>query len=93
MRIRKLRVERGLTIVDLIKRTGIHAAHIKNIESGKHSANARTLRAIAKALDVTPADLLNHDVDDDIGYLVELMRKWPDCAKDILRRVKPLVVN
>jgi hypothetical protein len=58
------------------------------------AANINTLRAIAKALGVTPLDLLNHDTEnDDIGHLAELMRKRPDYVRKIMLKVRPLVKN
>ncbi|HRI71513.1 MAG TPA: helix-turn-helix transcriptional regulator [Polyangium sp.] len=94
MRIRKLRMEQGTSLRDFGKRAGVHPFHVMAIELGQIAANTKTLRAIANALGVKPLDLLNHDAEyDDIGYLVELMRKQPDFVEKILLKVKPLVEN
>lgn len=94
MRIRKLRTERGLSLRDFGKMAGVHPFHVMAIELGQLATTTKTLRSIANALGVAPLDLLNHDADnDDIGHLVELMRKQPDCVHKILLRVKPLVEN
>ena len=94
MRIRKLRTEQGVSLRGFGKRARVHPFHVMAIELGQLTANTKTLRAIANALGVAPLDLLNHDTDgDDLGYLVELMRKDPDCVAKIKKKVKPLVEN
>ena len=94
MRIRKLRIEQGLSLRDFGKRAGVHPFHVMAIELGQIAANTKTLRSIANGLGVAPLDQLNHDTEnDDMGHLVELMRKQPDCVQKIKLRVKPLVEN
>jgi transcriptional regulator with XRE-family HTH domain len=93
MRIRKLRTERGISLRDFGKRAGVHSFHVMAIELGQLAANTRTLRAVANALDVKPVDLLNHDIDDDIGHIVELMRERPEVIAIIRDRLRPLVEN
>jgi len=94
IRIRKLRSEQGLSLRDFGKRAGVHPFHVMSIELGQLSANTKTLRSIAKALGVAPLDLLNHDIEgNDIGHLVEMMRKQPEAVRKIMLRVRPLVEN
>ncbi len=94
MRIRKLRMEQGVSLRDFGKRAGVHPFHVMAIELGQLAANTKTLRSIAKALGVAPLDLLNCDPEnDDMGQIIELMRRDPDCVQKIMRRVKPLVEN
>lgn len=94
MRIRKLRMEQGFSLRDFGKQAGVHPFHVMAIELGQLAANTKTLRSIANALGVAPMDLLNHDTDgDDIGHLVEMMRKQPDAVGKIMQRVRPLVEN
>lgn len=88
MRIRKLRMERGASLRALGKRAGVHPFHIMAIELGQLAANTKTLRSIAVALDVAPLDLLNCDHEgNDLGHLVELMRKHPESVSKIKQRV------
>lgn len=94
MRIRRLRIERGISLRQFGRRSGVHPFHVMAIELGQLAANAKTLRSIAKGLGVAPLDLLNHDTEnDDLGHLVELMRKQPDCVRRIMLKVRPLVEN
>jgi transcriptional regulator with XRE-family HTH domain len=94
MRIRKLRMEQGISLRDFGKHAGVHPFHVMAIELGQLATTTKTLRAIAKALGVAPLDLLNHDpANDDLGQIVELMRKQPDCVQKLMIKVKPLVEN
>lgn len=92
MRIRKLRVEQRISLRDFGKRAAVHPFHVMAIELGQLAANTKTLRAIAKGLGVEPFDLLNHDIEnDDIGHIIEMMRKQPDSVHKIRLIVRPLV--
>lgn len=94
MRIRRLRMEQKLSLRDFGKQAGVHPFHVMAIELGQLAANTKTLRAIAKALGVAPLDLLNHDTEnDDMGHIIEMMRKDPDCIAKIRNKVRPLVEN
>jgi transcriptional regulator with XRE-family HTH domain len=94
MRIRKLRMEKGVSLREFGKQAGVHPFHVMAIELGQLAANTKTLRSIAKALGVAPLDLLNHDTEnDDIGHLIEIMRKDPDNVRKIMLKVRPLVEN
>jgi len=94
MRIRKLRLEQGMSLRDFGKHAGVHPFHVMAIELGQLATTTKTLQAIAKALGVKPVDLLNHDPEnDDLGHILELMRKQPDCVRKIMARVMPLVEN
>jgi len=82
MRIRKLRIERGLTLRDFGLRAGVHPFHVMAIELGQLATTTKTLQAIAKGLGVAPVDLLNHDAEhDDVGYIVEKIRQDPDVLR------------
>lgn len=94
MRIRKLRNEQGVSLRDFGKLSGVHPFHVMAIELGQLAANTKTLRSIANALGVAPLDLLNHDPEnDDMGHLIELMRKDPEYVQKIKLKVQPLVEN
>jgi transcriptional regulator with XRE-family HTH domain len=94
MRIRKLRMEQKISLRNFGKRAGVHPFHVMAIELGQLAANTKTLRSIANALGVAPLDLLNHDPEnDDMGHIIEVMRKDPDCVQKIRLKVKPLVAN
>lgn len=88
MRIRKLRMERGVSLRVLGRHSGVHPFHVMAIELGQLAANTKTLRSIAVGLGVAPLDLLNCDTEgNDLGHLVELMRKHPESVAQIMQRV------
>jgi transcriptional regulator with XRE-family HTH domain len=57
-KIRKLRKERGWRQLDLAEHSGVHEVHISDLERGTREIGFRTLTAIAKALEVTLAELV-----------------------------------
>jgi transcriptional regulator with XRE-family HTH domain len=58
-RVRELRIEAGLSQVDLAKAAGIRQATISRIETGQATrVTVDMLEAIAQALGCEPADLL-----------------------------------
>jgi transcriptional regulator with XRE-family HTH domain len=94
MRIRKLRMEQGISLRDFGKKAGVHPFHVMAIELGQLATTTKTLRSIANALGVASLDLLNHDPEnDDMGHIVEMMRKHPDCVPKIRQKVRALVEN
>lgn len=52
-RIRQLRMERGISQIELAERAGLVQPHIVRIEQGRYSVGLDTLQAIAKALGCT----------------------------------------
>jgi transcriptional regulator with XRE-family HTH domain len=61
-RIRLLRLERGLSQVDIEKAAGISRSHLSNIESGKiENPGLHTLERIAAALKISISYLFHFD--------------------------------
>lgn len=58
-RVRALRRERGWTQETLAQRAGLHEKHPGPIEHGYRNIRFTTLCALARALDLTPAQLLD----------------------------------
>ncbi len=92
-RIRALRMAQRLSLRDFGKLAGVHPFHVMAAELGQVAINTKTLGAIAKALGVTPADLLNVDVEADLGFVLELMRTRPEVVAEVGKRARGLVVN
>ncbi|HEY6073898.1 MAG TPA: helix-turn-helix transcriptional regulator [Anaerolineales bacterium] len=57
-RVREVRQQKGLTSYELARRSGIARPNISRIERGKHVASVDTLERLARALGVSPAQLL-----------------------------------
>jgi transcriptional regulator with XRE-family HTH domain len=60
-KLRRLRRARALSLRDLGERSGIAFDTIDRLELGKQDAQARTVRALAQALNVEPAELMEGD--------------------------------
>ena len=60
-KLRRLRRARALSLRDLGGRSGIAFDTIDRLELGKQDAQARTVRALAQALNVEPAELMEGD--------------------------------
>jgi len=77
-RVRVLRFERGLSMLDLAKMAGCSPDGLMQIELGRSAMTIKTMRKLAHALKVKPFDILNHDTQtDDVGYILERIRLDP----------------
>jgi transcriptional regulator with XRE-family HTH domain len=56
--VRRLRVERGWSQDVLADRSGLHRAHIGEIERGQTNVTLQTLKTLADSFDVRITDLL-----------------------------------
>jgi transcriptional regulator with XRE-family HTH domain len=80
-RIRIIRLETGLSLRDLAQKAERSVDSIMQIELGRSAISTGMLRDIANGLNVRPFDLLNLDAqNDDLGYIIELMRQNPKTA-------------
>ena len=57
--LRKLRLERGLSLRTLGVMAGIHAVSLVRLEGGKFDPRLSTLRKLAQALEVSVCDLVD----------------------------------
>jgi transcriptional regulator with XRE-family HTH domain len=57
-RLKALRHQRVLTLRELEQRSGVAYNTIWHLENGKRGAQPRTLRKLARALDVEPEELV-----------------------------------
>ncbi len=62
-RLRELRRERALALRELGELSGISLQTIWRIEAGRQGAHPRTIRKLAQALGVEPAELVKGDGD------------------------------
>jgi HTH-type transcriptional regulator, competence development regulator len=56
--LKQLRIEKGLTLLDLEVRTGINEGTLSKIENGKKNFNFTTLVKLAKGLEIPVSKLL-----------------------------------
>jgi transcriptional regulator with XRE-family HTH domain len=84
--IRAWRKKRGYTLEDMVGRleaigVATTGATISRIEKGIQPYSQDKLEAIADALDVTPADLLENDPDVPEAEIIDLIRHIDDRQK------------
>lgn len=70
VRLRSLRLERGLTAQAVADRIGVAFPRVFEWESGVVSPSIRNLKALARVFAVAPAELL--DIDTEAPGLIEL---------------------
>ena len=58
-RIRKLRLEQGLSQEELAEAAGVHRTYIGMLERGEKNVTIYNIERIARALDVRPSSLLD----------------------------------
>lgn len=60
-KLRALRLERALTQDELAAEAGVHPVTISDLERDEHGVSARTLKRLAKALDVEVRELTRRE--------------------------------
>lgn len=62
LNIWEIRIDRGVTLIELAKRTGISKSTLGNFENGLTTPNLLQLEKIARALNVHITDLFDSDI-------------------------------
>ncbi|HJK89634.1 MAG TPA: helix-turn-helix transcriptional regulator [Polyangiaceae bacterium LLY-WYZ-15_(1-7)] len=77
-RIRRLRKERGLTMMQLVEASGggVSQPAISALENGRASPTVATLSAIAEALGLSVADLVANPDQDTRQWIFDHIRGW-----------------
>lgn len=60
--IKALRKWKGLTQLELVKRTGLAQGYLSDLESGRRIGTNETLKMIAEKLDIEPSWLIHENV-------------------------------
>ena len=55
--LRRIRLGQFLSQAELARRSGVHALTITRLEAGRTAPSTRTVRALAQALGISPAEL------------------------------------
>jgi transcriptional regulator with XRE-family HTH domain len=74
IRIRELRLKKGLTQKDLGEMVGVSHVHVSQLERGIKNLNNHLLQRFAAALEVEPSDLILSETDDEIQRLSKSLR-------------------
>lgn len=56
--LRRAREQAGLTQEQVAERSGVHSTEVSRIERGKRDPQVSTVERLAKAVEVSPSDLL-----------------------------------
>lgn len=83
-RCRQLRKARGWTQSDLGQRAGVEAPQISNFENGKDKVTLRLVRRIAKALDVSVAELFMDERELAEAALLDFFRSADPAVQQFL---------
>lgn len=94
-RIRKIRIQKGMTQADLSVKANIGLSHVSDIELGKSKMMLATFARIAKALQISADVLLRPDIPEVKNlYQNEFAEILGDCTPDeidaIIKIVKEL---
>lgn len=83
-RIRELRRARDWSQQALAEKIGVSKVTISDLELGKMALTLDYMRRIAKALDVTPGELLNEEDNPllPVGTERELVERYRDASAD-----------
>jgi transcriptional regulator with XRE-family HTH domain len=78
--LRRARLGQFLSQAELARRSGVHALTITRLESGRTAPSTRTVRALAQALGMGPAELATPEevAEADRRYLRGAMRRATD---------------
>ncbi len=79
-RLKQLREEAGLSVLDLANATQTHKSTIYNIEAGRHPPSVTHLFKIAQALRCDELDLLTFPGAHPRHDIIELLRGQPTSA-------------
>lgn len=60
-RVRTLRLARGFSQEELAERAGLHRTYVSSLERGQRNVGLDNIHALARALDVTPAELFEDE--------------------------------
>jgi transcriptional regulator with XRE-family HTH domain len=74
-RIRELREERGLSLVELAEASGVSKGHMSSVERGLVLVTLETIMAAAKGLGVPPFLVLAFREDEPMAAMVEHVRQ------------------
>ena len=73
--LRKLRLQKGLSIKELSEKIGLASCYLSQLETGKRPLNNKTLKAFCEFYKVKPNELLGYDnmveIDENDNYFSE----------------------
>lgn len=87
-KIRRLREQKGITLSELSRRSGVSLAHISEIERSRSTASLKTLEKLAAVLEVSPSSLLRSSQEATLGNKLKRLREKLDLTqKELAKQV------
>ncbi len=74
LKVKQLRLERGLSFSDLAAKTGMSISYLNEIEKGKKFPKADKIQVLAEVLDEEYSNLVSMDVSGTFAPVVELLK-------------------
>ena len=89
-RLRALRKKSGLTQEELAEAIGVHLNSVSLWENGEYTPKTQSIKALAKALGVSEADLLNDSPPDNSGRWVLSITVRQELKEEVIDLAKPI---
>lgn len=86
-RMRNLRLELGMSLAQLERKTGISKGHLSTIEQGFAAITIESVMRIAAGLDLSPMMLVAFPERDEYAVMIDLMRELPTTRLKRLRKI------
>jgi transcriptional regulator with XRE-family HTH domain len=81
-------MERGMTRGQLAEASGVSLGHLSNVEHGRSAMGLGALGRLAAALEVAPVYLVIFPEENELGWLIEELRKLsPDQLREFNRKM------
>lgn len=95
MKIRKLRIEKGMSLQELAKVCSFSTAHLSLIERGERNPSLKTLERIAENLDVPLRALLDDGLRSELDVLASRydVKEIMDWFKEFIQGLHDLDKN
>lgn len=87
LRLKQLRDMRGLSQRALAEKAGMSPSYYADIERGDKQINARRLDALARALDVEPADIISDEANPEDVKMRAEYEGLPEAQKELVRQM------
>ncbi len=85
--MRDLRLDLGMSLDQLSRKTGIGKGHLSTIEQGFAAITTESIDRIAKGLEISPLLLLAFPNEDEFAAIVDLIRQLPTTRLKPLRKL------
>lgn len=74
LKVKQLRQQLNLSFADLSEKAGMSVSYLNEIEKGKKYPKGEKIQTLAKALNVSPANLTSFEVDEGLAPVHDLLQ-------------------